>query len=130
MCSAENEDMMHFLTCHKYIEKSITETINVDTDHDHIWEWVLHSDRVFDIRVKISHWIHSRWKSRARAIQLKMNHTPPVTELICNRGVQEQGAIERLPQPPESQLSEEDQLNGEDTGRRVRRGPDRACKKR
>ncbi len=84
MCSADNEDMIHMLTCDKYPEKSITEIINVDTDHDHIWNWTLHFDRVFDIRVKISHWIRSRWKSRTRAIQMRIDHIPPVTELICH----------------------------------------------
>ncbi len=97
----------------------------MNTDHDHIWEWALSFDRVFDIRVKISHWIHSRWKSRAHAIQMKTVHIPPVTELICHRGIQDPGTMDQPTQTPDVQ-----QLPPEDSGNGNRRGPARACKKK
>ncbi len=63
LCAEENEDITHFLECKEYPGNIITEIIETDIQHRHIWSWIFHFDRQHDIRVKVSQWIHNRWKT-------------------------------------------------------------------
>ncbi len=77
MCQAENEDMMHMLNCNNYPNKFITDIVTTPTPLvEDIWQWLLHFDRSYKVRMKTSQWIHSRWRAREQAIQSSLNGDP------------------------------------------------------
>ncbi len=74
MCQAENEDMMHMLNCDKYLNNFITGVLQIIIPQvEDIWQWLLHFDRPYNVRMKISQWIHSCWKIRERNIQRSLD---------------------------------------------------------
>ncbi len=123
MCGADNEDILHFYQCNKYLGQIITDMVHIDNDIEVIWPWLLHVDRHSDIRVQVSQWIHSRWKIRARNLAAHRNddRIPAITDKRKKRIV-EPGTAKPL------QNSKKPKTEIQERMRPVRRGPTRACK--
>ncbi len=127
LCLVDNEDVIHFLECNAYPEKIVTEIIDIDIQNRHIWPWLFHYDRQYDIRVKLSQWIHNRWKTRSRYIQMTNNRIPLVTENNLRGEILEPGT-----ENPIGIIAIDDSQNNVEnpapSGNQMRRGPGRACK--
>ncbi len=129
LCSADNETVTHFLECNAYPEKAVTEIINIDIQNIHIWPWLFHFDRHYDIRVKLSQWIHNRWKTHLHHIQIRSNHIPLITENNVRREILDPGT--ENPRHIIAIDASQNTVDNPDPGRnQMRRGPDRTCKKK
>ncbi|MCP4978510.1 MAG: reverse transcriptase family protein [Maribacter sp.] len=129
LCFADNEDVTHFLECNAYPEKPVTEIIDIDVQNRHIWPWLFHFDRHYDIRVKLSQWIQNRWKTRINHIQMRDNHIPLVAENNVRREI-----LDPSTENPRAIIAIDTSQNTVDNpapcSSKMRRGPDRACKKK
>ncbi len=67
--------MVHMLNCKKYPNNFIAVPITIP-QVDNIWQWLLHSDMSYKVRMKVSQWIHSRWRLREQAIQTSPSEDP------------------------------------------------------
>ncbi len=131
MCQADNEDMMHMLVCDKYPNTLITDIITIPQSRAYDkWQWLLHFDRSYKVRMKVSQWIHSRWKAREQYIQTSCIRGPRDTGELHERGRPEIGTGESQPEVVDDEghddVEPEEHL-GEDIFQ-VRRGPKRKCK--
>ncbi len=124
MCQAENEDMMHMLNCNKYPNNFITENLQIIIPQvDDIWQWLLHSDRPYNVRMKISQWIHSRWKTREHNIRRSLDEeTRNAGDPIDRRNPDEGTGCQ------DEQWRVRTDENGVKTEIQRRRGPKRKCK--
>ncbi len=124
LCGAENETPKHMLECNKYPGKSIYDIIHIEPIIQDIWRWIFHSDRHNLDRMRISHWIHNRWKIRTRLLEGECIHNIPDTGGQEHQGTVEQGAME-----PEIQ---QNVISPQTAGPEIhlRRGPPRKCRSR
>ncbi len=123
LCGAENETVKHMLHCDRYLGKSIYDTIHIEPTIQHIWRWIFHSDRHNLDRMRISHWIHNRWKIRVQLLSEERIRNTPDTGGQGQQEVVVQGAMD-----PETQhhVITPHQILPET---QMRRGPPRKCKK-
>ncbi len=131
MCGDDNENILHFYQCESYPGQKITDVIHINNEIQDNWTWLLHTDRQIDIRMQVSHWIHSRWKIRARnlASHYGNGRIPAITERRKKRTVEPGTAVPvdaaaTIPDRETKTLKAEIQREKTPT----RRGPPRACK--
>ncbi len=125
MCQVDNEDAKHMLNCNNYPNKFITDLIQIPQVGD-IWQWLLHFDRSYKVRMVTSQWIHSRWRARELAIQSSQNEDPQDTGDMRDTGNPERDTgnpetgTEGVPDTADNFIDH--------SGAMVRRGPKRKCK--
>ncbi len=118
MCQVDNEDTKHMLNCDRYPNKFITDLIQIPPVDD-IWQWLLHYDRSYKVRMVTSQWIHSRWRAREQAISSQHDEDPWDTGDRRDTENPEQGTGD-VPEPVDNAI--------ETAGASLRRGSERRCK--
>ncbi len=129
MCQAENEDMMHMLVCNKYPNKFITGIIEIpESRAQDMWKWLLHFDRSYKVRMKVSQWIRSRWKTRERTIHLGPDRGLWSTGDSNELGIPEIGTGESMTMDARNTVQADVKNEEEVKEIHTRRGPKSKCK--
>ncbi len=84
------------------------------------WEWLFHSDRSSEIRIKTSRWIHTRRRTREHAILRARDRDPDGTGIVAERCPLDTGTEVEATNPTNPK--------NDDAGTQPRRGPTRQYK--